>query len=81
MERGITVISWDSGVAKDGRLMHLNPSSSALIGNTIIKLAADHLPDGGDVAILSATTTSTNKNTWIEDAKQGWSHYMDINLV
>ncbi|TAG16378.1 MAG: rhamnose ABC transporter substrate-binding protein, partial [Rhodobacterales bacterium] len=42
MERGITVISWDSGVAKEGRLMHLNPSSSALIGNTIIKLAADH---------------------------------------
>ena len=35
MDRGITVISWDSGVAKDGRQMHLNPSSSALIGNTI----------------------------------------------
>jgi rhamnose transport system substrate-binding protein len=26
MERGITVISWDSGVAKEGRQMHLNPS-------------------------------------------------------
>ena len=39
MERGITVISWDSGVAPEGRQMHLNPSSSALIGNTIIKLA------------------------------------------
>ena len=45
MERGITVISWDSGVAPEGRMMHLNPSSNALIGNTIIKLAADHLPD------------------------------------
>ena len=30
MERGITVISWDSGVAKYGRMMHLKPSSSAL---------------------------------------------------
>lgn len=60
MDRGITVISWDSGVAPEGRAMHLNPSSSALIGNTIVKLAADHLPEGGDVAILSATTTSTN---------------------
>jgi hypothetical protein len=27
--------------------MHLNPSSNALIGNMIIKLAADHLPEGG----------------------------------
>ena len=52
MDRGITVISWDSGVAPAGRAMHLNPSSSPLIGNTILKLAADHLPEGGDVAIL-----------------------------
>lgn len=81
MERGITVISWDSGVAKDGRMMHLNPSSSALIGNTIIKLAADHLPEGGDVAILSATTTSTNQNVWIEEAKKVLPNYPGINIV
>ncbi|MGA0540528.1 rhamnose ABC transporter substrate-binding protein [Neotabrizicola sp. VNH66] len=81
MDRGITVISWDSGVAKDGRLMHLNPSSSALIGNTIIKLAADHLPEGGDVAILSATTTSTNQNVWIEEAKKVLPNYPGINIV
>ena len=31
MSRGITVISWDSGVAAEGRQMHLNPSSNALI--------------------------------------------------
>ncbi len=81
MERGITVISWDSGVAKEGRQMHLNPSSSALIGNTIIKLAADHMPDGGDVAILSATSTSTNQNIWIEEAKKVLPNYPGINLV
>ncbi|MFA9229436.1 MAG: rhamnose ABC transporter substrate-binding protein [Microgenomates group bacterium] len=81
MERGITVISWDSGVAKEGRQMHLNPSSSALIGNTIIKLAADNMPDGGDVAILSATSTSTNQNIWIEEAKKVLPNYPGINLV
>jgi len=81
MDRGITVISWDSGVAKDGRQMNLNPSSPALIGNTIIKLAADNLPDGGDVAILSATTTSTNQNTWIAEAKKVLPNYKGINLV
>ncbi|TIX40201.1 MAG: rhamnose ABC transporter substrate-binding protein, partial [Mesorhizobium sp.] len=57
MERGITVISWDSGVAKEGRQLHLNPSDTGLIGETIIKLAADYLPEGGDVAILSASST------------------------
>ena len=81
MARGITVISWDSGVAPAGRQMHLNPSSSALIGNTIIKLAADHMPDGGDVAILSATSTSTNQNIWIEEATKVLPNYPGINLV
>jgi rhamnose transport system substrate-binding protein len=81
MDRGITVISWDSGVAAEGRQMHLNPSSSALIGNTIIKLAADHMPDGGDVAILSATSTSTNQNIWIEEATKVLPNYPGINLV
>lgn len=81
MDRGITVISWDSGVAKEGRQMHLNPSSNPLIGNMIIKLAADHLPDGGDVAVLSATTTSTNQNVWIEEMNKVMGNYPGINVV
>lgn len=81
MDRGITVISWDSGVASAGREMHLNPSSNPLIGNMIIKLAADHLPDGGDVAVLSATTTSTNQNVWIEEMTKVQGNYPGINVV
>jgi rhamnose transport system substrate-binding protein len=81
MERGITVISWDSGVAPEGRQMHLNPSSNPLIGNMIIKLAADHLPDGGDVAVLSASATATNQNTWIEEMNKVKGNYPGINVV
>lgn len=81
MDRGITVISWDSGVAPEGRQMHLNPSSAPLIGNMIIKLAADELPEGGDVAVLSATTTSTNQNTWIAEMDKVKGDYPDINVV
>ncbi len=81
MQRGITVISWDSGVAEEGRQVHLNPSSNALIGNMIIKLAADHLPDGGDVAVLSATTTSTNQNIWIDEMNAVMDNYPGINVV
>lgn len=81
MQRGITVISWDSGVAEDGRQAHLNPSSNALIGNMIVKLAADHLSEGGDVAVLSATTTSTNQNIWIEEMTKVLPNYPGINVV
>ncbi|WP_294227178.1 rhamnose ABC transporter substrate-binding protein [uncultured Shimia sp.] len=81
MQRGITVVSWDSGVAEDGRQAHLNPSSNALIGNMIIKLAADHLPDGGEVAVLSATTTSTNQNIWIDEMNKVMGDYGGIEVV
>jgi len=82
MERGIKVISFDSGVAPEGRQVHLNPSETNLIGETIIKLAADYLPDGGDVAILSAASTATNQNAWIEAAKAALpTKFPSINLV
>ena len=81
MQRGIVVISWDSGVASEGRMMHLNPSSNPLIGNMIVKLAADHLPDGGEVAVLSATSTSTNQNTWIEEMNKVLPDYPGIEVV
>ncbi|QFQ89585.1 rhamnose ABC transporter substrate-binding protein (plasmid) [Paracoccus kondratievae] len=82
MQRGITVISWDSGVAPAGRQMQLNPSSAPLIGNTIIKLAADHLPpEGGEVAVLSATTTSTNQNTWIAEMNKVAGDYPNVRVV
>lgn len=81
MQRGITVISWDSGVAAEGRQMHLNPSSNALIGNMIIKLAADHLPEGGQVAVLSASATATNQNIWIDEMNKVMGNYPGIEVV
>ena len=80
-DRGIKVISWDSGVGAEGRSLHLNPSSNPLIGNMIIKLAADHLPDGGEVAVLSATTTSTNQNIWIDEMNKVMGDYPGIEVV
>jgi rhamnose transport system substrate-binding protein len=82
MDAGIKVISWDSGVAPEGRQVHLNPSDTDLIGETIIKLAADYLPEGGDVAILSASSTATNQNAWIEAARRVLPEkFPNINLV
>lgn len=70
-QRGIKVISFDSGVAKAGRILQLNPSSNELIGKMCLTLVKDHLDGGkGDFAILSATTTSTNQNIWIAEMKK-----------
>ncbi len=62
-------------------VQRLAPSSDELIGKTIIKLAADHLPEGGKVAVLSATSTSTNQNTWIAEMNKVMGDYPDIEVV
>lgn len=81
-QRGIKVISWDSGVAPEGRILQLNPSSNALIGKMCLQLAASHLEGGkGDFAILSATTTSTNQNIWIDEMKKQLKDFPGLNLV
>lgn len=70
MARGIKVISFDSGVKKDGRLMHLNPSSNALIGEKLVKMTQEAIGPNGEIAVLSATAQATNQNTWIAEMKK-----------
>lgn len=82
MQRGIKVISWDSGVAKAGRIVHLNPSSNPLIGEMCVQLAADVVgKEPAEVAILSATPTSTNQNIWIEEMKKVFPKFPNLKLV
>jgi rhamnose transport system substrate-binding protein len=81
MDRGVTVISFDSGVSKDGRQMNLLASATDLIGDQNLKMANDLLKEKGDVAILSASSTATNQNAWIEVMKKDVAKYPNVNLV
>jgi rhamnose transport system substrate-binding protein len=83
MERGIKVISFDSAIAQDGRIMHLDASSTPLIGAKQVQMIAKTLGGKGEVAILSAASTMTNQNSWIEAMKEEWKkpEYKDMPLV
>ena len=70
MARGIKVISFDSGVRKDGRQMHLNPSSNALIGEKLVKMTQEAVGSTAEIAVLSATAQATNQNIWIDEMKK-----------
>jgi rhamnose transport system substrate-binding protein len=69
MSRGISVLSFDSGVAKEGRVLQINPSSPTLIGEKQIEMVSKTIGGQGEIAILSATTQATNQNTWIKIMK------------
>jgi rhamnose transport system substrate-binding protein len=81
-QRGIKVISYDSAVNGEGRIVHLSPSSDRLIGETCVQLAADAMPEKhGKFAIVSATPTSTNQNAWIAAMKDALPKYPGLELV
>ena len=65
MQRGIKVVSFDSGLAPEGRLMQLNPSSAELIGEKQVEMASNDIGGAGEIAILSASAQATNQNIWI----------------
>ena len=83
MQRGITVLSFDSGIAPEGRLMHVNAPHDDLIGANNVRMISKTLGGKGEVAILSATSQATNQNLWIEKMKEEWKkpEYADLKLV
>jgi rhamnose transport system substrate-binding protein len=68
-QRGITVLSFDSGIAKAGRVFQINPSNPELIGRKQLQMAAKTIGGSGEIAILSATAQATNQNRWIQVMK------------
>lgn len=83
MSRGIKVISFDSGIAPEGREMQLNPSNADLIGEKQIQMASDEIGGAGEIAILSASAQATNQNLWIGVMKKVLEKpgYAKIKLV
>lgn len=86
MDRGIKVLSYDSAVASPGRNAHLAPSSDPLIGETVVALVAELAPqrDGnavGKFAVVSATPTSTNQNSWLAEMRRVLPQYPGLEMV
>lgn len=80
MERGIKVMSFDSAIAPDGRLVHLSASSTPLIGAKQVQMIGETLNYEGEVAILSAASTMTNQNAWIAAMMEEWKDPKYANM-
>ncbi len=82
-QRGIKMMSFDSAIAPEGRLVHLSASSTPLIGAKQVQMIGATLNYEGEVAILSAASTMTNQNAWIAAMKEEWKDpkYANMPLV
>jgi rhamnose transport system substrate-binding protein len=84
MEAGIPVVTWDSAIAPDGRVFHINQAEAAGIAAVQIEMASKLAGEaGGQIAILSATSTAPNQNAWIELMKAVLEQpeYANLELV
>ncbi len=83
MDKGIKVLSLDSAVNAQSRLVHINQADPERIGRVQVQAISDMIGGKGEIAILSATSQATNQNTWIEWMKKELEDpkYADIKLV
>jgi rhamnose transport system substrate-binding protein len=85
MDDGIAVLSADSAVNPNSRMVHINQADSEMIGRTLIQAAYDMADGAGDIAILSATSQASNQNLWIEwmrtELEENPDKYADLELV
>ena len=82
MDKGVTVVTYDSDVAQDGRSVFVNQASSEGIGQALAKSASDIAGGAGDIAILSTTPDATNQNVWIDFMKKELAaKYPNVKVV
>lgn len=70
MKAGIKVVSLDSGVNAQSRMLHINQADPERIGRVQVQAIAQMIGGSGEIAILSATSQATNQNLWIEWMKK-----------
>lgn len=80
---GIKVCSVDSSTNAASRLVHVNQAGTQIIGQTLMDAVLDLSGGEGEWAILSAASTATNQNSWIDAMKSVMEgdDYAGLNLV
>jgi rhamnose transport system substrate-binding protein len=82
-QRGLKVISYDGDVRKDSRTIFVSPPTASAIGAFQVEWMGAQIGYKGEVAILSATPTAANQNTWIKfmKATMRLPKYRNMKLV
>ncbi len=83
MDAGIKVLSADSAVNAQSRMVHVNQADPERIGRVEVQAVVEMIGGSGEIAVLSATSQATNQNTWIEWMKKELEDpkYKDVKLV
>jgi rhamnose transport system substrate-binding protein len=81
---GAKVVTYDSDTRPNCRDLFVNQANAEGIAKAQVKLISESVgPDGGEIAILSASANATNQNAWIELMKTELAkpEYAKLKLV
>ncbi|RLD12400.1 MAG: rhamnose ABC transporter substrate-binding protein [Chlamydiae bacterium] len=85
MRRKIKVISFDSAISPNGRILHIAPADTKYVAEQELDLILDALGSNvNEIAILSETPQSSNQNEWIllmKELLKSNSKYKNLKLV
>ena len=83
-QQDVKIVSYDSDVAPDAREVFVNQASTEEVGIAQVEMISEQVGEqGGEIAILSASSTATNQNAWIEvmEAELEKPEYENLELV
>ena len=79
---GIKVLTYDADTTPDARDLFINQTTAEILGRHIMDNVAKEIDGSGEYAILTASLTASNQNTWIKWMKeQQAAKYPGITLV
>jgi len=81
--KGVKIVSFDGDTAPESRTIFVAPTTNSAIGAAQVEWAGSQMGYKGEIAILSATPTSPNQNTWIKFMKVALKEakYKNMKLV
>src|ERR1051326_9213823 len=81
--KGVKVVSYDADTAADARVVYGSPPAAKDMGYFEVEWLGSQIGYKGKIAILSATPTAANQNTWIKFMKQALAtpKYKGMQLV
>jgi ABC-type sugar transport system substrate-binding protein len=80
--QGVAVVTFDADGVADSRQFFVNQASAREIADALVDtMARDLGPEGGEVAIVTATLTAANQNAWIAHMQERLPRHPALRLV